>query len=129
MGCSGQHLNRHRYSLYIASESTGECLFFTCVSFCLVPGNIVALLHAFFSNLPQEWLDGTHLIIKNLRPVTSVAMLRVVFRIMGPLLPRIANTHALFNKVTLMAPTHTNWSYFELLCNVLFTLNVISMAG
>ncbi|WZZ72363.1 hypothetical protein YC2023_083733 [Brassica napus] len=61
-------------------------------------GNIVALLHAFFSNLPQEWLDGTHLIIKNLRPVTSVAMLRVVFRIMGPLLPRIANTHALFNK-------------------------------
>lgn len=61
-------------------------------------GNIVALLHAFFSNLPQEWLDGTHLIIKNLRPVTSVAMLRVVFRIMGPLLPRLANTHALFNK-------------------------------
>uniref|UniRef100_M4D7A8 Mediator complex subunit 23 n=1 Tax=Brassica campestris TaxID=3711 RepID=M4D7A8_BRACM len=61
-------------------------------------GNIVALLHAFFSNLPQEWLEGTHLIIKNLRPVTSVAMLRVVFRIMGPLLPRLANTHALFNK-------------------------------
>ncbi|XP_048614924.1 mediator of RNA polymerase II transcription subunit 23 isoform X1 [Brassica napus] len=61
-------------------------------------GNVVALLHAFFSNLPQEWLDGTHLIIKNLRPVTSVAMLRVAFRIMGPLLPRLANTHALFNK-------------------------------
>ncbi|KAF8083444.1 hypothetical protein N665_0772s0014 [Sinapis alba] len=61
-------------------------------------GNVVALLHTFFSNLPQEWLDGTHLIIKNLRPVTSVAMLRVVFRIMGPLLPRLANTHALFNK-------------------------------
>ncbi|CAA7035985.1 unnamed protein product [Microthlaspi erraticum] len=61
-------------------------------------GNIVALLHAFFSNLPQEWLDGTHVIIKNLRPVTSVAMLRVAFRIMGPLLPRLANTHTLFNK-------------------------------
>ncbi|CAH8386937.1 unnamed protein product [Eruca vesicaria subsp. sativa] len=61
-------------------------------------GNVVALLHAFFSNLPQEWLDGTHLIIKNLRPVTSVAMLRVAFRIMGPLLPRLAHTHALFNK-------------------------------
>ncbi|XP_048596923.1 mediator of RNA polymerase II transcription subunit 23 isoform X1 [Brassica napus] len=61
-------------------------------------GNVVALLHAFFSNLPQEWLDGTHLIIKNIRPVTSVAMLRVAFRIMGPLLPRLANAHALFNK-------------------------------
>ncbi|CAL5400013.1 unnamed protein product [Camellia sinensis] len=30
-------------------------------------GNIVALLHSFFSNLPQEWLEGTHLIIKHLR--------------------------------------------------------------
>ncbi|XP_028109679.1 mediator of RNA polymerase II transcription subunit 23-like [Camellia sinensis] len=62
-------------------------------------GNIVALLHSFFSNLPQEWLEGTHLIIKHLRPVTSVAVLRIVFRIMGPLLPRLANAHALFNKV------------------------------
>ncbi|KAF5953494.1 hypothetical protein HYC85_006350 [Camellia sinensis] len=61
-------------------------------------GNIVALLHSFFSNLPQEWLEGTHLIIKHLRPVTSVAVLRIVFRIMGPLLPRLANAHALFNK-------------------------------
>jgi len=68
---------------------------------CLLPGNIVALLHAFFSNLPQEWLDGTNAIITNLRPVTSVAMLRVVFRIMGPLLPRLASTHTLFNKVLL----------------------------
>ncbi|XP_010271303.1 PREDICTED: mediator of RNA polymerase II transcription subunit 23 [Nelumbo nucifera] len=53
-------------------------------------GNIVALLHAFFSNLPLEWLEGTHAIIKNLRPLTSVAMLRIVFRIMGPLLPRLS---------------------------------------
>ncbi|KFK44411.1 hypothetical protein AALP_AA1G253700 [Arabis alpina] len=69
-------------------------------------GNIVALLHAFFSNLPQEWLDGTHVIIKNLRPVTSVAMLRVAFRIMGPLLPRLSNTHTLFNKtLTLLLST------------------------
>ncbi|CAN8313026.1 unnamed protein product [Cochlearia groenlandica] len=69
-------------------------------------GNIVALLHAFFSNLPQEWLDGTHVIINNLRPVTSVAMLRVAFRIMGPLLPRLANTHTLFNKtLTLLLST------------------------
>ncbi|XP_052186132.1 mediator of RNA polymerase II transcription subunit 23 isoform X2 [Diospyros lotus] len=61
-------------------------------------GNIVALLHSFFSNLPQEWLEGTHLIIKHLKPVTSVAVLRIAFRIMGPLLPRLANAHALFCK-------------------------------
>ncbi|KAF7808635.1 mediator of RNA polymerase II transcription subunit 23 [Senna tora] len=61
-------------------------------------GNVVALLHSFFSNLPLEWLEGTHLIIKQLRPVTSVAMLRIAFRIMGPLLPKLANAHALFNK-------------------------------
>ncbi|XP_024030700.1 mediator of RNA polymerase II transcription subunit 23 isoform X2 [Morus notabilis] len=61
-------------------------------------GNIVALLHSFFSNLPQEWLEGTHLIVKHLRPVQSVAMLRIVFRIMGPLLPRLANAHSLFSK-------------------------------
>ncbi|KAF5750129.1 hypothetical protein HS088_TW03G00461 [Tripterygium wilfordii] len=61
-------------------------------------GNIVALLHSFFSNLPQEWLEGTHVIIKHLRPVTSIAMLRIAFRIMGPLLPRLANAHSLFHK-------------------------------
>ncbi|XP_062110170.1 mediator of RNA polymerase II transcription subunit 23 [Humulus lupulus] len=61
-------------------------------------GNIVALLHSVFSNLPQEWLEGTHIIIKHLKPVTSVAMLRIVFRIMGPLLPRLANAHTLFSK-------------------------------
>lgn len=91
------------YSLFV---NVNVCLFVCMllshvVSLCLLPGNIVALLHAFFSNLPQEWLDGTHVIIKNLRPVTSVAMLRVAFRIMGPLLPRLANTHTLFNKVLL----------------------------
>lgn len=62
-------------------------------------GNVVALLHAFFSNLPLEWLEGTHLIIKHLRPVTSIAGLRIAFRIIGPLLPRLANAHTLFNKV------------------------------
>ncbi|KAL9265828.1 Mediator of RNA polymerase II transcription subunit 23-like protein [Drosera capensis] len=61
-------------------------------------GNMVALLHSFFSNLAQEWLEGAHLIIKNLRPVASVAMLRIAFRIIGPLLPRLANAHTLFNK-------------------------------
>lgn len=63
-----------------------------------VIGNVVALLHAFFSNLPQEWLEGTHLIIKHLRPVTSIGVLRIAFRIIGPLLPRLANAHALFSK-------------------------------
>ncbi|KAL0461460.1 UNVERIFIED_CONTAM: Mediator of RNA polymerase II transcription subunit [Sesamum latifolium] len=62
-------------------------------------GNVVALLHAFFSNLPLEWLEGTHLIIKHLKPVTSIAGLRIAFRIMGPLLPRLANAHTLFNKI------------------------------
>ncbi|KAE8730080.1 Jasmonate-zim-domain protein 3, putative isoform 1 [Hibiscus syriacus] len=62
-------------------------------------GNIVALLHSFFSNLPQEWLEGTHVIIQHLRPVTSVAMLRIAFRIMGTLLPRLVNAHNLFNKI------------------------------
>ncbi|KAK9750255.1 hypothetical protein RND81_02G182500 [Saponaria officinalis] len=61
-------------------------------------GNIIGLLHSFFSNLPQEWLEGAHVIVKQLRPVTSVAMLRIAFRIMGPLLPRLANAHTLFNK-------------------------------
>lgn len=61
-------------------------------------GNVVALLHSFFSNLPLEWLEGTHLMMKHLRPVTSVAVLRIAFRIMGPLLPRLANAHSLFNK-------------------------------
>lgn len=69
-------------------------------------GNIVALLHSFFSNLPQEWLDGAQAIIKHLRPITSVAMLRIAFRIMGPLLPRLANAHSLFNKIlTLLLTT------------------------
>ncbi|KAJ6791401.1 mediator of RNA polymerase II transcription subunit 23 [Iris pallida] len=61
-------------------------------------GNIVALLHAFFSNLPQEWLEPTHTVIKHLRPITSVAMMRIAFRIMGPLLPRLAFARPLFMK-------------------------------
>ncbi|CAL5206700.1 unnamed protein product [Lathyrus oleraceus] len=61
-------------------------------------GNVVALLHSFFSNLPQEWLEGSNVIIKQLRPVTSIAMLRIAFRIIGPLLPKLANTHTLFIK-------------------------------
>lgn len=61
-------------------------------------GNVVALLHSFFSNLPQEWLEGTHIIIKHLRPITSIAVLRIAFRVLGPILPRVANAHTLFSK-------------------------------
>lgn len=61
-------------------------------------GNIVALLHSFFSNLPHEWLEETHTIIKHLKPITSVAMLRITFRIMGPLLPRVVSARSLFGK-------------------------------
>ncbi|KAI4369057.1 hypothetical protein MLD38_017548 [Melastoma candidum] len=31
-------------------------------------------------DLPHEWLEGAHTIIKHLRPVTSVTMLRIAFR-------------------------------------------------
>lgn len=61
-------------------------------------GNIVALLHSFFSNLPHEWLESTHTIIKHLRPVASIGMMRVAFRIMSPLLPRLAFARPLFMK-------------------------------
>lgn len=61
----------------------------------------MALLHAFFNNLPQEWLDKTHLLVNHLRPIKSVAVLRIAFRIVGPLLPRLANAHNLFSKVKL----------------------------
>lgn len=61
-------------------------------------GNMVALLHAFFSNLPIEWLDKTHLLLNQLRPVSSVTVLRIAFRIIGPVLLRLANAHSLFVK-------------------------------
>lgn len=59
----------------------------------------MSLLHAFFSNLPHEWLESTHTLIKHLRPVSSVAMVRIAFRIMSPLLPRLAFARPLFMKV------------------------------
>lgn len=82
---------------------TASVTLMTCNA-ALVSGNIVALLHAFFSNLPQEWLESTHTVIKHLRPVNSVAMLRIAFRILGPLLPRLAFARPLFMKVYLFSP-------------------------
>ncbi|KAG0455527.1 hypothetical protein HPP92_024819 [Vanilla planifolia] len=54
------------------------------------------------SNLPHEWLESTHTIIKHLRPVTSIAMMRIAFRIMSPLLPRLAFARPLFMKAALI---------------------------
>lgn len=81
------------------------CGCFLCVVFYILPriflfsGNLVALLHSFFSNLSQEWLEGAHILVKQLRPITSVAMLRIAFRIVGPLLTRLASASLLFSKV------------------------------
>ncbi|CAA7401414.1 unnamed protein product [Spirodela intermedia] len=61
-------------------------------------GNIVALLHSLFSNLPHEWLETTHTVIKHLRPISSTAMLRIVFRILGPVLPRLSFARPVFLK-------------------------------
>ncbi|KAJ7524381.1 hypothetical protein O6H91_17G002600 [Diphasiastrum complanatum] len=63
-----------------------------------VVGNTVALLHAFGANLPFEWLEGMHAVINLQRPIRSVAQLRLAFRIMGPLLPRLAISRPLFQK-------------------------------
>uniref|UniRef100_A0A1D1XDU2 Mediator of RNA polymerase II transcription subunit 23 n=2 Tax=Anthurium amnicola TaxID=1678845 RepID=A0A1D1XDU2_9ARAE len=61
-------------------------------------GNVVALLHSLFSNLPHEWLETTHMMIKNLRPISSIAMLRISFRILGPVLPRLSFARPVFLK-------------------------------
>lgn len=82
-------------------------------AFSWYAGNIVALLHAFFSNLPHEWLESTHTVIKHLRPVTSVAMMRIAFRIMGPLLPRLAFARPLFMKVSGFQATSSQGMQYE----------------
>ncbi|KAL3685167.1 hypothetical protein R1sor_003189 [Riccia sorocarpa] len=63
-----------------------------------VVGNTVALLHAFSANLPFEWLEGMHSVITLQRPICSVAHLRLAFRIIGPLLPRLVISRPLFAK-------------------------------
>ncbi|KAL7602984.1 hypothetical protein Lser_V15G14952 [Lactuca serriola] len=88
---SSWHCNGYGYVLldptWACEENTSTAL-----------GNMVALLHAFFSNLPHEWLEKTHLLVNQLRPVSSVGVLKIAFRIIGPLLPRLANAHSLFVK-------------------------------
>ncbi|KAL2653365.1 hypothetical protein R1flu_021493 [Riccia fluitans] len=63
-----------------------------------VVGNTMALLHAFSANLPFEWLEGMHSVITLQRPICSVAHLRLAFRIVGPLLPRLVISRQLFAK-------------------------------
>ena len=103
-----------------------SCLTFSLLTQCYflpfcVSGNIVALLHSFFSNLPHEWLESTHTIIKHLRPLNSVAMLRIAFRIMGPLLPRLAFARPLFMKVHIELFVCT----FVNICITIFVLKVV----
>lgn len=102
-----------------------NCDFKCLKEFLVFTGNVVALLHSFFSNLPQEWLEGTHVVIKQLRPVTSVAMLRIAFRIMGPLLPRLANAHALFNKVYKITNSTIIRKLSLYVCTFFYTLSVL----
>eukprot|EP00267_Zea_mays_P043474 XP_020395568.1 mediator of RNA polymerase II transcription subunit 23 [Zea mays] len=47
-------------------------------------GNIVALLHSFFSNLLQEWLESTFTVIKHLRPVNSIVLGRDIGGVTRP---------------------------------------------
>lgn len=54
-----------------------------------VIANTVTLLHTLQSNLPFEWLEGMHSVITQQRPFVSVVHLRLAYRIMGPLLPRL----------------------------------------
>jgi hypothetical protein len=91
----------------------------------LIAGNIVALLHSFFSNLPQEWLESSHTVIKHLRPVNSVAMLRIAFRILGPLLPRLAFARPLFMKVCLVFPTC--FLVTKKTCSLGFTIYIMNL--
>ncbi|KAI3818239.1 hypothetical protein L1987_12042 [Smallanthus sonchifolius] len=67
----------------------------------LLLGMLCWIQHELLKIIPQlssGWLDNTHLLINQLRPISSVSMLRIAFRIIGPLLPRFANAHSLFLK-------------------------------
>ncbi|KAH7428872.1 hypothetical protein KP509_09G020900 [Ceratopteris richardii] len=61
-------------------------------------GNLLALLHVFSNHLPFDWLEGLHTVINMQRPIVSVAQLRLAFRVLGPLLPRLVISKPLFTK-------------------------------
>lgn len=65
----------------------------------IISANTVTLLHTLQSNLPYEWLEGMHTVITQQRPFVSVVHLRLAYRIMGPLLPRLVISRPLFAKV------------------------------
>eukprot|EP00850_Spirogloea_muscicola_P008367 SM000044S16014 [mRNA] locus=s44:548456:560883:- [translate_table: standard] len=60
--------------------------------------NMLALAHALCANLPFEWLEGSHEMVKLQRPVRTVAQLKICFKLLGPLLPRMAISRPLFAK-------------------------------
>ncbi|KAG0577554.1 hypothetical protein KC19_5G164800 [Ceratodon purpureus] len=68
-----------------------------------VIANTVTLLHTLQSNLPFEWLENMHSVITQQRPFVSVVHLRLAYRIMGPLLPRLLISRPLFAKVLALA--------------------------
>eukprot|EP00250_Pteridium_aquilinum_P014109 c21786_g1_i1 orf=152-5008(+) len=61
-------------------------------------GNLLALLHVFSSHLSFDGLEGMHAVISLQRPIMSTAQLRLAFRIIGPLLPRLVISKPLFTK-------------------------------
>lgn len=111
----GEHLNCNWYYSLIDDWNLQQqflwihrnySYYIFCLCF-LLSGNTVALLHSFFSNLPQEWLESTQTLIMNFRPVTSVATLRIIFRIMGPLMPRLGFVHPVFLKVCIFSSLYS----------------------
>ncbi|XP_024525879.1 mediator of RNA polymerase II transcription subunit 23 [Selaginella moellendorffii] len=63
-----------------------------------VIGNAAALFHAFTANISFEWLENTHDVVNLQRPMTTVAQLRLAFRMLGPLVPRFVISRPLFAK-------------------------------
>ena len=62
-------------------------------------GQVVAVCHALLASLPFEWLDGCVTLVRLQRPLKTVAHLRVVYRLLGPILPRMAISRTLFAAV------------------------------
>eukprot|EP00897_Mesotaenium_endlicherianum_P002683 jgi/Mesen1/2442/ME000158S01646 len=50
--------------------------------------------------LPYQWLEGAHALLLLQRPLRRVSQLRVAYRLMGPLLPRVLISRQLYAKVT-----------------------------
>jgi hypothetical protein len=84
-----------------------------------ITANTVTLLHTLQSNLPFEWLEGMHSVITQQRPFVSVVHLRLAYRIMGPLLPRLLISRPLFAKVLALPDSLT----FFVTTSIIFSYN------